>query len=36
MPFKDKEKQRQYCRDYQRRQRKLLKELKEASQIEGD
>jgi hypothetical protein len=28
MPYADKEKQKKYCRDYQARQRELLKKLK--------
>jgi hypothetical protein len=29
MPYTDKEKQKAYCRDYQKKQRELLKKLKE-------
>ncbi len=29
MPYVDREKQRAYCREYQKRQRELLKKLKE-------
>jgi hypothetical protein len=29
MPYADKEKQKAYCRDYQKKQRELLKKLKE-------
>jgi hypothetical protein len=28
-PYSDPEKQKQYCRDYQKKQRELLKQLKE-------
>jgi hypothetical protein len=31
MPFADKEKQKQYCRDYQKHQRELLKQFKESA-----
>jgi hypothetical protein len=30
MPYVDKEKQKQYCRNYQKRQRELFKKLLEA------
>jgi hypothetical protein len=33
MPYSDKEKQRAYCRDYQAKQRELLKKLKEQVKI---
>jgi hypothetical protein len=29
LPYSDKEKQKEYCRDYQKKQRLLLKDLKE-------
>lgn len=33
MPFADKEKQKEYCRNYQKTQRELLKKLKAASHL---
>lgn len=32
MPYADKEKQKAYCRDYQKKQRELLKELKKKAE----
>jgi hypothetical protein len=32
MPFADKEKQKEYCRNYQKKQRELLKQLTSCAQ----
>lgn len=34
MPYKDKEKQKKYCRDYQKINRELLKKIKEEKKNE--
>ena len=36
MPYADKEKQKKYCRDYQTRQRALLKKLKLEQSVQKD
>jgi hypothetical protein len=36
MPYKDKEKQKAYCRNYQAKQRELLKKLVKSVQKDGE